>query len=114
MSKKATEREFPITYNKQCLILLSFQGLCYMYCISSAFRVEPDSVLKMFQYYDAHCTNHFHSKYEADGGMKQSIGLAVRVMVRVEAQCYPMGRGHVIKIEDRRKRDETDLVHITG
>jgi hypothetical protein len=56
-----------------------------MYCTISAFRVEPHSVLKMFQYYDAHCTHHLHSKYEAEGEMKQCIGLAVGVMVRDEA-----------------------------
>lgn len=41
--------------------------------------------------------------------MKQSIGLAVRVTVSDEARCYPMERGHVIKIEDWRERDETRL-----
>jgi hypothetical protein len=53
-----------------------------MYCTISAFRIQPHGVLKMFQYYDAHNTHHLHSKYEAEGGIKQYIGLAVEVIVK--------------------------------
>jgi hypothetical protein len=83
VSRKVTEREFPLTYNKLCLILIvKFSRfvpyVLYNFSFQSWATQCTEDVPILW------CTHHLHSKYEAGGGGgNQKLGKGIELKKRV-------------------------------